>query len=208
MSAITPVLPAPLPAGSSSMTALPLYRLSVAQYHAMISAGILQSGDPVELLEGLLVCKMTKHPPHPTATGMTREALEAVLPAGWCVRVQDPITLDTSEPEPDLAVARGRQRDYAAHHPGPADIPLAVEVADSSLDEDRGLKKRVYARNGIAVYWIVNLIDGQIEVYTGPHGSGDAADYATRQDYHPGDTVPVVIAGTEVGRIPVADLLP
>src|SRR5262249_942521 len=153
-----------------SVAALPLYRLSVAQYHAMARAGILKEGEPVELIEGLLVQKMTKHPPHPVATGLTRDAVAARLPAGWFVRVQDPITLDTSEPEPDVVVARGQPRDYTTHHPGPADVPLVMEVAETSLDEDRGIKKWMYARNRIPTYWIVNLIDQQVEVYTVPTG--------------------------------------
>jgi Uma2 family endonuclease len=185
-----------------------IYPLSVAQYHALGRAGILKSGDPVELLEGILVQKMAKSPPHVVSTGLMRDAVVAALPAGWSFRAHNPITLDNSEPEPDGAVARGGVRDYPNCHPGPAEVALVVEVADCSLDQDRGIKKHLYARNGIPTYWIVNLVDTQVEVYTGPTGSGDTADYAQRQDFRRGDSIPLVIAGGQVALIPVADLLP
>jgi Uma2 family endonuclease len=174
----------------------------------MINAGILESGDPVELLDGWLVQKMTKHPPHGVAIGLTGDALRGVLPAGWALRYQDPVTTAASEPEPDVAVVRGNYRDYVGHHPGPADVGLLVEVSDTTLATDRGLKKRIYAKARIAIYWIVNLVDNQIEVYTEPSGPAEPPDYRKHQDYRPGDEVPVIIEGREVGRLRVQDLLP
>ncbi len=97
---------------------------------------------------------------------------------------------------------------YSERHPGPQDLALVVEVSESTLGRDRGLKKRVYAGAGIIVYWIVNLVDHQIEVYTDPTGPAEEPDYRRRQDYGPADELPVVIAGTEVGRLVVKDLLP
>src|SRR5205807_4066795 len=79
----------------------PIYRLSVAQYHAMARHGILDEDAPVELLEGWLVQKMTKHRPHSRCTHRTRRALERILPAGWYVDTQEPVTTAESEPEPD-----------------------------------------------------------------------------------------------------------
>src|SRR5262249_50801339 len=104
MSAIAPASP-PVGTVLPGVPARRVYRLSVAQYHAMIGAGILKDGDPVELLEGVLVRKMTKNPPHRVATRHVRRALEAAVPPGWSVDSQEPITLDTSEPEPDAVVA-------------------------------------------------------------------------------------------------------
>lgn len=83
----------------------PIHRLSVAQYRGMLEAGILKSGDPVELLEGWLVQKMTKNPPHRIATRRVRVALEALAPHGWYVDAQEPIVTADSEPEPDVAIA-------------------------------------------------------------------------------------------------------
>jgi Uma2 family endonuclease len=185
-----------------------LMRLSVDQYHKMIAAGVLTEDDPVELLDGWLVRKMPKNPPHRIAVRRMRKALERVVPAGWYVDAQEPITLDTSEPEPDGTVARGQTEQYPDRHPGPNDLALVVEVADSSLEHDRGTKKRLYARAAIPVYWIVNLVDRQVEVYTHPSGPADQPDYRSRQDYGPTDTVPVILDGKEVVRIAVADLLP
>ena len=99
---------------------------------------------------------------------------------------------------------RGESRQYFNHHPGAEDIGLVVEIADSSLPQDRKLKKRIYAAAGIPVYWIVNLTKQRIEVYTEPSG----ADYQQRQDYDAEAEVPVVIEGQEVGRIAVKELLP
>jgi Uma2 family endonuclease len=79
-----------------------------------------------------------------------------------------------------------------------------VEVSQASLDRDQGSKWLAYVRSGIPVYWIVNLVDRRVEVYTDPGPAG----YGSRVDFSPGQEVPVVIVGVEVGRVPVADLLP
>ena len=85
---------------------------------------------------------------------------------------------------------------------------MVAEVSDASLQQDRTTKKRLYARARIPVYWIINLVDNQVEVYTDPSGSAEQPDYRRRQDYGPGDTIPLMIEGTEVGRIAVNDILP
>jgi Uma2 family endonuclease len=185
-----------------------IWRLSVAKYHAMIRAGILTDDDPVELLEGVLVQKMPKNPAHVLAKRLLRKALERIIPAGWIVDTEDPVTTRDSEPELDVSVFCGTDTDYSDHHPGPSDTTLIAEVADSSLRLDRGQKKRLYARARVREYWIVNLVDRQIEVYTDPTGPVRKPDYRQRKDYKPGDSVPVVVDGREVGRLPVADLLP
>src|SRR5262245_61940767 len=98
----------------------PVWPLTVQQYHAMIRAGILNEDDPIELLEGHLVQKMPKNPLHSFVTEALREAAAAVLPEGFIVRSQEPVTLPTSEPELDITIARGKRIDYAKRHPGPA----------------------------------------------------------------------------------------
>jgi Uma2 family endonuclease len=178
-----------------------IYRLSVEQYHEMARHGILDEDAPVELLEGWLVTKMTKYPAHSMVTQLLRSVLDRRLPPGWHVRTQEPITLEDSEPEPDVAVVRGDFRAYPDRQPGPADTGLLVEVADSSLTRARGWKKRLYARAGIAVYWIVNLADARVEVYTDPTGPAAQPDYRQHQDYGPGDDVPFALAGQELRRI-------
>lgn len=185
-----------------------IWRFTTDQYHGLIDAGVLAEGEPVELLGGWLVHKMTQRPPHPIAIDLLREALAHPLSGNWYLRTQAPIRVSDGEPEPDLAVARGHCRDYRQRHPGATDITLVIEVADTSLARDRGVKKQIYARAGIPVYWIVNLIDRQIEVYTDPTGPADEPDYRKRRDFGADERVPVVLDGVEVGTLPVADLLP
>ncbi|HBI44631.1 MAG TPA: Uma2 family endonuclease [Planctomycetales bacterium] len=185
-----------------------LWRLSVDNYHAMMEAGILLDGDPVELLEGLLVEKMSKNPAHVLSSGLTRKSLERLAPADWFVNAQDPITTMDSEPEPDLSVVRGDPRRYKTRHPGPQDLALVVEVSDSTLQRDRTMKLRLYARAMIPIYWIVNLVEGRIEVYTDPTGPDEKPSYRQRRDYGPADEVPFIIEGRVIGRIAVRDLLP
>jgi Uma2 family endonuclease len=122
--------------------------------------------------------------------------------------VQEAITLNDSEPEPDLVVARGNPRSYLRRHPQPGDIGLVVEVAESTLAGDRVDKTRIYARALLPIYWIVNLVDFQIEVYTSPSGPTATPVYAQRQDFRRGDNVPFILDGVCVTTIPVDELLP
>ena len=125
----------------------------------------------------------------------------------WIVRIQSAVTLADSEPEPDAVVARGPIRRYVRAHPHPRDIALVVEVADTSLPEDRTLKGRVYARARIPVYRIINLVENKVEVYTQPKG-GKSPAYRECDEYGVKDDVPVIIDGDEIGEIAVQDLLP
>lgn len=183
-------------------------RLTVDEYHQMIRAGILAEGEPVELLEGFLVRKMARGSPHDWAIQVLTRLLVRLLPPTWEVRIQCATALlPDSEPEPDFAIVRGGIS-YRDHHPGPGDIGLVIEVADSSLPLDRQAKGRIYARAAIPVYWIVNLPERQVEVYTTPSGpTGAEPAYACRQDYAPGSAVPVELDGTLIGMLPVADFL-
>ena len=199
-----PILTATAPA----VPDMPIYRLTVEQYLAMAEAGILTEDDPVELLEGWLVQRMTKNPPHIVATGSLVDFIPPLLPGGWFLTIQDPIATPDSLPEPDVALIRGARRDYLQRRPKAADIALVVEVADTSLEQDRGLKKRLYARAGIVVYWIVNLVDEQIEVYSEPTGPADEPTYLQHQSYAREDEIPLVLDGNEVARLRVRELLP
>jgi len=196
---------------STQLTASPvhaafpeLYRMNVREYERITAVGALDD-ERVELIDGYLVRKMGKNPPHTWATKVILKALEKMLPAGWSWRLEQPVRIpDFDEPEPDVAIVRGTDDTYKHRTPEPADLALLVEVSESTLDRDQGEKLSAYAKGGIPIYWIVNLVDGWVEVYTGPTPGG----YTTRQDYHPGQSVPVVIDGGEIGRIAVADILP
>ena len=123
-------------------------RWTVDEYERLAAAGILKDRR-ITLINGYLVRKMTTNPPHVIATEETRRRLERLLPPGWHVRQEQPVRIpDHDEPEPDVVVARGSLRDYAARHPGPADILLLAEVADSSLAFDRGEQLQIFARLG------------------------------------------------------------
>lgn len=183
------------------------HRFTVAQYHKMIEAGVLTENDRVELLEGYLVEKMPHDPLHDGTVQKINRRLTPSLPAGWEVRVQMVVTLPRSEPEPDVAVVREDADGYMTRHPGPTDFGVLAEVANTSLDSDRDDKLPIYARAGIPVYWIVNVVDRQIEVYEQPSGPVANPGYSVRRVYVPGDAVPLVLDGTQIGPIPVTDLL-
>jgi Uma2 family endonuclease len=186
---------------------LPIYRLSVDQYERMLDIGVLTTDDRVELIEGILVRKMTQHPPHAAAIDCVLDALHAVLPKGWRLREQKPIKLSDSEPEPDVVVVRGPLSRYFKRHPVPADIASVIEVADTSLDIDRSGKGRACARARIPIYWIVNLNEQQLEIYTEPK-SGKAAGYRRRADYGIGKNVFLNLQGCDTAEIPVRALFP
>lgn len=183
-------------------------RFSVKQYQRMIECGAITQADKVELLEGYLVRKMSRNPPHDGTVQILDEYLRAVIPAGWRLRCQLTVVIQDSQPEPDLAVARGDIRTYITRHPTAADVGLVIEVADSSLLRDQHDKGQIYARAGIPVYWIINLVERRIEVYTQPSGPTAAPSYAAAIAYQAGDAVPLVLDGHTVATVPVADLLP
>lgn len=202
-----PIAPTPSQRHAAGFGLVP-YRLTVRQFEKMIGAGVFRDGDHVELLGGLLVDKMVKHPPHNVAVG-SLAALFRELLTGWFVNEEKPINLSTwSSPEPDIAVIRGRLREYGARNPTAAEIGIIVEVADSSYAKDRGAKWRIYATAKIPVYWIVNLPRRQIEVYSDPSGRGKSAEYRDVKIAGADDEIPLVIEGRELGRIKVRDVLP
>lgn len=183
-------------------------KLSVDEYEKLVESGDLTDEDRVELLEGHMVYKMPSNPPHEFATTALSRRLERLLPANWLTRCQHGIRMAESRPEPDLAVVRGVERDYARRQPRPNDVGLLAEISDSSLDRDQLDKTRIYARDGIPVYWIVNLVDRRVEVHTDPSGPGDDPRYRTLRVFPMGSAVPVELDGTTVGTIPVDDLMP
>jgi hypothetical protein len=182
----------------------PIWRLTVEQYHDMVQSGILTEDDPVELLEGWLVTKMPQNPPHLTVTQLAHDVLSRIIPSGWFINVQGPITTADSEPEPAIVVVRRSRLDYMERLPSPSDVALVVEVSDATLQRDRTLKLRIYASAGITVYWILNLPERQLEVYSDPAD----ANYRQQRFYSTAESAPVVIEGREVGGVTVDDLLP
>jgi len=185
-----------------------LFRLSVDQYHGLIERGILGSEDRVELLEGVLVRKMKKIDPHILATRRCRRILVPLLPAGSFYEADQPVSLLDSEPEPDGVIIIGSVDDAQLTRPSAAHLALVIEIADTSLSRDRKLKLPSYARAGVVCYWIINLIDRQIEVYTKPDPTADLPTYLDRKIFTPGQRLPLVIEQKTLAEIAVDDLLP
>jgi len=149
---------------------------------------------------------MAQGPGHEFATGRLEDFLRASAPPRWHVRNQAPVTLATSEPEPDLSVARGSRGDYRGRHPRAVDLALVVEVADTSLAIDR-LKGRTYGGAGIPEYWIVDLAERRVESHRDP-ADQEESGYRTRAVLGPEDELRLVIEGETRGAIRVAELLP
>jgi Uma2 family endonuclease len=178
------------------------------EYERLTEQGFFDSDERVELLDGLLVVREPQHAPHATAVRLVVKALRAAFGPGWLVDSQLPIALDdVSEPEPDVAVVPGDERDYRAGHP--ARPVLIVEVADSSLAKDRTFKQALYARARITDYWIVNLIDRVVEVHRAPvwsPSSPRAWRYASV--FHATAREHITPLAAPHARVAIADLLP
>ncbi len=119
----------------------------------------------VELLDGEITEKMSQNEPHARAILLVQYKLIQLLPQGFVVRVQLPLRLETSKPEPDLAVVSGSLRDPVEM---PTSSTLVIEISDSTLQTDRDVKTGIYARAGIAEYWIVDLNARRLEVRREP----------------------------------------
>jgi Uma2 family endonuclease len=144
-----------------------LWRMPRVRYERLVETGAFGPDDRVELLDGLLVRREPQGSRHAVAVALVRAALERAFDKGHHVREEKPLALDdTSEPEPDLVVVRGRPRSYADAHP--REPVLVVEVADTSLALDRLRKGGLYARAGVADYWVLNLEDEVLEVCRRP----------------------------------------
>jgi Uma2 family endonuclease len=167
--------PRSLPIVGQIPLALP-HRLTVEQVEAMIRAGILTENDRCELIRGELIDKMVIGDPHMAAVKRLNHWFTSRAAKRYLVGVQDSVKLIDSLPEPDLMLLRYRADFYVSQTPAPADVLLLIEVADSSLDYDRTVKLPLYAENGIAEYWLVNLVDECIEVHRQPGPNGTYAE--------------------------------
>ena len=185
---------------------LTLRRWRRVEYARLVELGVFDR-EPIELIGGQLVVAEPQGPYHAAAITRVDYAPRAVVPPGWIVRLQAPVSLDEeSEPEPDVAVVPGRPGDYRDSHP--TRPVLLVEVAESSLELDRSGKGSLYARADLADYWIVNLSEGVVEVYRDSQPDASAAfghSYRSVSRLAPPATVvPLAFSG----QLAVADLLP
>jgi Uma2 family endonuclease len=179
----------------------------------MIETGILEEGEPIELLDGLLVRRnrgegMTTNPVHALVVSQLNLLLAAALGSFGChVRVQNPLTLPPrDEPEPDLAIVQGLPADFALRHPGPAEVTCVIEVAGTSLDRDRTTKKRIYAAAGIPQYLIVNLAGSRIEVFEEPDSA--RGQYRRRTELAGDEEIALLLPENRRLMVSAADCLP
>jgi Uma2 family endonuclease len=146
---------------------------TVHEYHQMGQAGILKEDDRVELIEGEIVQMASIGSRHAACVDRLTELLVLRLTGRAIVRVQNPIYLNEySEPQPDVSLLRPRLDFYAATHPGPQDVLLVVEVAETSAGIDRTAKMPLYACAGITEVWLVDLQEERLEVYSQPLPQG------------------------------------
>ena len=151
-------------------------RVSVDDYYRMAATGELSPEARVELLDGRILDMAPIGSFHGGMTNYLTEIFAAANRRRWVMAVQNPVRLDDySEPQPDLMLLHPAADYYQRRHPVPSEVFLLVEVADSSLTKDRGLKLPAYGRAGIAEVWIVNLADLTLEVYREPHFTGYGA---------------------------------
>jgi Uma2 family endonuclease len=181
----------------------PRFRWTVDEYEKLIRHGILTENHNVELIRGEIVPKMPKGELHFACLKRLTAMFAELVAKSAILSVQDPVVLADSEPEPDFALLVPRADFYAAGKPRPVDAYLVIEVADTSLDYDREVKAALYAENGIAEYWIVNLVDRCLEVYRQPRADGTYADVQTLR---PGDSV--ALALLRAVTVAVADIIP
>lgn len=168
------------------------YKLSIDKYEQMIRAGILTENDRVELIRGELLEKRPVGEAHVEVVNRLNRLFAKLLDESVTVSVQNPLVLADSEPEPDIALYTRRGGGKAR----PGDVQLVIEVADSSLEFDRTVKLPLYAEAGIREYWIVNLLDEQLEVYRQPQLDGT---YAQPLILRADDTIePLAFAGVSL----------
>ncbi len=163
MSTVTPTTSFDAPPG-------PIHRFTVAEYHQLGEMGVLTPEDRVELLEGWIVEKMNQRPAHGFAVRLLNDWFQSNLAKRWLTQCQVPLTTDRSEPEPDIAVVVGEHNDCRHRHPSGSDCRLVIEVAESSLTRDRAMAA-IYAAADVPEFWIVNLLEKQVEVFRNAKGS-------------------------------------
>ena len=151
------------------------YKFTTDDYHRMAEAGILDEDDRVELLDGEIIPMAPMGNRHAACIDRLTRWLVQQLGDRAIVRVQNPISLgDYSEPEPDVSLLRPRDDFYATgeRHPGPEDVLLVIEVADSTIELDRRVKLPLYARHGITEVWLLDLVRNAVEVCRQPGSEG------------------------------------
>ena len=137
--------------------------LSVEEYHRLSEFN--ENGRRTELIRGIIIEKMSKSPLHSSLAKRLYDWIASILPDGFIMRREDPLTLQDSEPEPDIAVVRGREEDFMKVHPSTAELVIEVAVSSAALDRENA---SLYAEAGVSEYWIVLARERQVELYRQP----------------------------------------
>jgi Uma2 family endonuclease len=170
--------------------------ITVTEYHRMGEVGILGERDRVELIEGELVAMSPIGSHHHGTVNQLTHALVHEVGDRAIVSVQGPVRLDDlSEPEPDFALLKPRPDFYRDAHARPTDVLLVIEVADTSLNYDRAVKRMLYARHAIPEFWIVDLTSGEVEVCREPKADGYAAVQRVGRE---GELEPELLPGVRI----------
>jgi Uma2 family endonuclease len=190
------------------MSAVQARRWTRRDLERMLEAGVLTPEDRVELIDGEILTVAPQSSAHATCVSLVQDAVRAAVGTNVHIRVQLPLALGThSEPEPDVAVVAGSVRDYRDAHPESA--LLVVEVADTTLAYDRGVKGSLYGRAAVPEYWIIDLTESLVEVHCDPIANSQARfgwDYRSVSRFGPGDSLEsLTLPG---GPILVTDVLP
>ncbi len=176
------------------------------EYDRLITEGMFHPEERLELIEGEIIQLSPQGSRHATAVILVENALRSIFSNNYVIRVQLPLAISSaSEPEPDLAVVTGTPRDYRDEHPTTAE--LVVEISDTTLAYDRTSKTELYAQAGIQEYWILNLVDRQLEVHRQPTtGKTSTQSFETHETKTPLETISPLQAPQQ--PIVIADLLP
>lgn len=169
------------------------YKWSVEEYHLMIESGLL-AGKSVELLNGEIIEMSPEGEKHSYTTDDVAELLRDKLKGMAKIRESHPITLDNSEPEPDIAIVRLPKTIYTEHHPYPQDIYWLIEISNRTLSKDLTEKTIIYARNGIPEYWVIDLINKRLIVHTDPQSNR----YSQIKEYNSGIISPRAFPDIEI----------
>jgi Uma2 family endonuclease len=183
-----------------------LHRFKLSEFQRMFELGILGEGERLELLEGVVVQMPLAGPSHDGVLGSADEELSPLLPKPWFPRIQCSLFTEDSWVVPDIAVTKGPRKLYHKRHPVPGDIAMIIEVSEGTLARDKGWKAHIYAKASIPWYWVVDVKQRRVEVFSDPSGPSDEPSYRVHESLGLKGSAAVVIAGQQCGRIEVKKL--
>ena len=170
-------------------------KFTIDEYHQLVDLGFFTENDRIELIRGEIIEMAPKRTPHSVCNSILFGELYRLIYKQANVRGQEPIILPSnSEPKPDVVIAKKKTDNYLSAHPTVEDIILVIEISDSTLKYDQEIKLPLYAEAGINNYWIVNLVDNRLEVYSNCFSDSKGQfDYRNKSIFLPNETITVVL---------------